>query len=53
MKSAMILTIKKANGLTRRGRKSYAKWLRKQADELETQGYNYAKNFRARYLVGK
>lgn len=49
-KSAAVLTVKDSDKMTKAGRKRIAKWLRKQADDLEMTGHNYASRFRARYL---
>jgi len=46
----MTLTIKNADMLTKHGRNTYAKWLRKTADDLVKNGKLYAKTFRARYI---
>lgn len=49
-KSAAVLTIKDAPSMTSKGRKDIAKWLRRQAEDLETLGKDYSSGFRARYL---
>lgn len=50
-KSAAVLTIIDAPSMTWRGRRNIALWLRRQADQLEHEGKNYAKGrYRARYL---
>lgn len=45
------LTIHRADTMTPEGRRSVAAWMRRQAAELLKQGDQYAKVFRARYLV--
>lgn len=50
MSTAAIVTIKDAGMLTPTGRKDIAKWLRKQAKELEKFGEVYSGTVRARYL---
>jgi hypothetical protein len=49
-KSAAIITIKDAPEMTRRGRREIAKWMRRQADFLESDGTAFSKRFTARYL---
>jgi hypothetical protein len=49
-KSAAVLTIKDADKMTEEGRRSVAKWLRRQARFLEEHGTDYSTRFRARYL---
>jgi hypothetical protein len=49
-KSAAILTVKRADAMTKRGRKAIAAWLRRQATFLERHGAEFAGLFRARYL---
>jgi len=50
MKSAAVITIKKPGAMTKRGRKSIAAWLRRQARYLD-RGTNYTTGtFTARYL---
>ena len=48
--SAAIITIKNAAGMTKKGRRRIATWLRKHADWLEKDGDKYAKRFTGRYL---
>jgi len=49
-KSAAVLTIRDAPQMTSRGQKDIAKWLRRQADFLETNAKDLSSTFRARYL---
>lgn len=49
-KSAAIVTIRKANTMTKRGRKAVAAWLRRQAMFLERRGPEFSDRFTARYL---
>lgn len=49
-KSAATITIHDAPNMTKRGRRSIAAWMRKQAAFLETGGDKLSKRFTARYL---
>jgi len=49
-KSAAIVTVKKANVMTKRGRKQIAAWLRQQAHFVEKHGAEFSDRFTARYL---
>ncbi len=50
-KTAAIVTIFRAPEMNARGRRAIAKWLRKQADLLETEGKNLSPTrYTARYL---
>ena len=49
-KSAAIVTIKNAQKMSARGRKSIANWLRQQARFLESNGDELASRFTARYI---
>lgn len=49
-KSAAIITVKDAPGMTRKGRQQIAAWMRKQADFVESEGHSLAKRFTARYI---
>ena len=49
--SAAIITIKKPASMSARGRKSIAKWMRKQAEYFEEYGREYSEaKFTARYI---
>lgn len=50
VKSAAVVTVWRADEMTKRGRKAIAKWLRRQAEMLEADGHLYAKRFTGRYL---
>ncbi len=51
VKSAAVVTIKKPGAMTKRGRKSIAAWLRRQARYLERSlNYTDTGNFTARYI---
>lgn len=50
IQSAAILTVRDAPGMTKRGRKQIAAWMRRQAAFFEKHGDNYSKRFTARYL---
>jgi hypothetical protein len=45
------LTLNDMPIITKRERKKVANWLRKQADKIESEGKNYAKQFVARYFI--
>lgn len=47
--TAVILTIRQADAMTKRGRNDVARWLRRQADSLVREGDNYSARFTARY----
>lgn len=49
-KSAVVVTVKDAPAMTKRGRKQIALWLRRQAAFLEKHGDEFANRFTARYL---
>lgn len=49
-KSAAVITIRDAALMTKKGRASVAKWMRKQAEFLEREGTAFSKRFTARYL---
>jgi hypothetical protein len=49
-KSAAIVTVFRAPDMSKRGRKSVAEWLRRQAGFIESDGDNLASRFTARYL---
>jgi hypothetical protein len=49
-KAAAVVTIRGANRMTRRGRRSIAAWLRKNALWLEKHGRELGPIFRASYL---
>ncbi len=49
MKEAATLTIRRAQKMTKRGRRSIAGWLRRQATALIAEGEKYAPTFTARY----
>lgn len=49
-RSAVILTVKEAADMTPEGKKEIARWLRRQAKNLEQYGTEYASRFTARYL---
>jgi hypothetical protein len=49
-KSAAIVTIHDASGMTAKGRRQIAAWLRRQADFVEKDGKALASRFTARYL---
>jgi hypothetical protein len=48
--SAAVITVFKANKMTKKGRREVAKWMRRQADFLEKEGYVFSARFTARYL---
>jgi hypothetical protein len=50
LKSAAVLTIKRADEMTPAGRKAIAAWLRRHAAMLLKDGKDYAPTFRGRYL---
>lgn len=47
--TAAILTIRRANEMTKKGRRAVAEWLRKQAFTLEEHGKLLSSRFTARY----
>lgn len=49
-KVAAVITVKDSDKMSARCRKQIANWLRSQADHLERDGKQYAKQFRARYM---
>jgi hypothetical protein len=53
LKSAAILTIKDADKMTKKGRENIAKWLRRNANNLEELGKDYVGNFRSKYLYNE
>jgi hypothetical protein len=46
---AARITIKDAAGMTSKGRSQIARWLRRQADNLEADGGNYSTRFVSKY----
>lgn len=50
-KAVAVITIKDAGEMTADGRKVIADWIRRQADDLERDGPEYAGRFRARYMT--
>lgn len=51
LRSAAILTLKDVKGMTKRGRKSIAAWLRQQARYMDRDKCpNFAKRYTARYM---
>jgi len=48
--SAAIITVRRANEMTKRGRKYIADWLRHHADMLEEHGKEYSSRFTGRYI---
>lgn len=50
MKTAAIVTIREPQRMSKKGRSSIAKWLRKQAYYLEKYGATLAPKFQARYI---
>jgi hypothetical protein len=50
IESAAILTIKDADCMSKKGKQSVAKWLRRQADALIKDGHLYSKRMICRYL---
>lgn len=49
-KSAAIVTIKDAGSMTQEGREQIAQWLRRHADMLIEDGWNYSARFTGRYM---
>ena len=50
VKVAAVFTVYRASDMNKRGRRNIAIWLRKQADDLITEGKNYSKRTVCRYL---
>lgn len=45
-----VLTVNQIGAMTEKGRSEVCEWLRKQADDIESNPENYSNPFRARYL---
>jgi hypothetical protein len=48
--SIAVITIRNAGTMKPKTKIAVGKWMRKQADMLATEGYNYTKRFTARYI---